>query len=97
MSAESRQRLRTYVKQRTGRRGYDPDSIHALDTGAPSETELRLSDIRAMIDANDRYRKALEEIRERCSHWLAGDDPAGLAEAVGAARAIADEVLKDEE
>ncbi len=41
--------VRNYVEQRSGRRSLDPDEIHSLDVGCPTEATLRLSDLRSLL------------------------------------------------
>lgn len=48
------EQVRNYVKQRTGHRSLDPDEVHALDVGAPTEAYLTLTALRVVLDLLDR-------------------------------------------
>jgi hypothetical protein len=48
-----------YVKRRSGMHGLDPDVVHAVNVGAPSEAELSLSDLRAILSEITRLRGKL--------------------------------------
>lgn len=68
--AESIARVRNYVTHRTGRRNLDPDEVHGLDTGAPTEATLLLSDLRAVLEENAAMRAITGPPCPKCGHFM---------------------------
>lgn len=62
----ARKRIDNYIAQRKGRRGLDPDLIHAFDIGCATEAELNVSGIELVLEEADRDRRFAEAVRELC-------------------------------